>query len=492
MRFSLLVVLSLAAIAPLRAQPREPAAGPTLSLEDALRLAVRSNPSHQATVNNRRAAGAALRASYGALLPSADFSLGSTYREGGSTIFNGAALGASADIVSSSYSFGVDYRINAATLMEPRVQAANLDAVEADIAGSAEQLRAGIIDRYLTVLQSQANAALQDTLVATAQVQLQLAEARAAAGAATQLDVRRAEVALGQARVGALRARNQIEIGKLRLFQDMGVTQPADVRLTSDFAIEPPAFSLDAVLDMARGANPGLNATRYRERAASARTRSAQSEYSPTLIVSTGWSGYTQSFTDDAFPVEQARMGALQSRASCYTQDSIRVGASLSSIAPQCAAIDFTSNDAARIRQQNSQYPFDFQKNPWSLSAFISIPIFDGLRREQRIEEAFAARSDARQSVRARELAVTADVSAAYLTLTTAQQTVALQTENAAKAREELAFAEERYRVGATTFLDVTEARSSYEQAESERITAVYDYHKAFAALENAVGRPLR
>ena len=29
------------------------------------------------------------------------------------------------------------------------------------------------------------------------------------------------------------------------------------------------------------------------------------------------------------------------------------------------------------------------------------------------------------------------------------------------------------------------------EQAQIDRINSVYDYHKAFAALENAVGRPL-
>ena len=84
------------------------------------------------------------------------------------------------------------------------------------------------------------------------------------------------------------------------------------------------------------------------------------------------------------------------------------------------------------------------------------------------------------------------EVTAAYLTLTTAQKTVALQEQNAARARQELTFTEERYRVGAATFLDVTQARATYERAESDRINAVYDYHKAFAALEGAVGRPLR
>jgi outer membrane protein len=55
-----------------------------------------------------------------------------------------------------------------------------------------------------------------------------------------------------------------------------------------------------------------------------------------------------------------------------------------------------------------------------------------------------------------------------------------------------LAFAEERYRVGASTFLDVSTSRATYEQAQVDRVNAVYEYHRAFAALENAVGRPLR
>jgi outer membrane protein len=71
-------------------------------------------------------------------------------------------------------------------------------------------------------------------------------------------------------------------------------------------------------------------------------------------------------------------------------------------------------------------------------------------------------------------------------------KTVQLQQQNAQKAQEELAFAEERYKVGAATFLDVTTSRGTYEQALIDRVNAIYDFHKAFAALENAVGRPLR
>ena len=46
----------------------------------------------------------------------------------------------------------------------------------------------------------------------------------------------------------------------------------------------------------------------------------------------------------------------------------------------------------------------------------------------------------------------------------------------------------------AAEFFDgrLPEAFGGYERAESDRINAIYDYHKAFAVLESAVGHPLR
>ena len=87
---------------------------------------------------------------------------------------------------------------------------------------------------------------------------------------------------------------------------------------------------------------------------------------------------------------------------------------------------------------------------------------------------------------------ISADVTAAYLQLNNAQQTVALQEENVRTARTALSLAQERYRVGAISIVDLVQARGDYERAETDRITAVYDVQRAFAALENAVGRPLR
>jgi outer membrane protein len=495
MRSLLFAALAVAFVVPAVARAQDaanaPASGAPLTLDDAIAIARRNNPTFLSVANNRQTADAAVRSARGAFLPSADASFGARYQQGGTQVFNGLNFSNSSGSRQSSYSLNLNYRINSATFVQPRAAAANRTAVDADIAGNSEELRAAVTQQYLTVLQAQARAALQDTLVNTARTQLDLAKAKVAVGSGTVLDVRRAEVALGQAQVALLTARNSVEVEKLRLFQQMGVPQAPGVSLTTEFRIDPPAFSLEQLLDLARRQNPSIVALRSRERAADLNTQVAKAEYTPTLALSTGWGGNSYQYTDPNFLVNQARAGALANQASCIQMDSIRsrVGLNTDCSGP---AYQFTDAQAEALRASNSQFPFKFQRSPMSLTASITIPIFDNFNREERVQRAQVEREDAMYSVRAKDLALTADVTQAYLTLTTGAQTVALQEQNATKAKEELAYAEERYKVGISTFLDVITSRGTYEQALIDRVNAVYDYHKAFAALESAVGRPLR
>jgi outer membrane protein len=74
----------------------------------------------------------------------------------------------------------------------------------------------------------------------------------------------------------------------------------------------------------------------------------------------------------------------------------------------------------------------------------------------------------------------------------TAYRTIAVQVNNRAAADEALSLATERYRVGSGSIIELLDARVTSEQAGVTYINAVYDYHKAIAALEQAVGLPLR
>jgi outer membrane protein len=464
----------------------------TLTIDQAVELARRNNPELQQIQNNRINARAAVRSAYGALLPSADASLSVQRQQGGQQIFSGTSLGASSDVNQSNYQIGLNYRINSATLITPSLQRANRDAVEADITGASETLRGNVRQQYLASLQAEATADLQDTLVVASQQELILAQAREIVGSGTQLDVQRAEVALGLQQVQALRARSQVDIEKLRLFQLMGIPQPQNVKLVSQFPVTPTSLNLQDLIESAHRQNPGVLALRSREHVSELNVKREKGEYSPTLSLSTGVGGYTYGYTNSNFPVQQAAAQLESARTSCIRTEEVRAALSLSNQLAECNAMAFTDVQAQAIRDGNSRFPFNFTRSPRSFSATLSLPLFDGFAREQRLQEAMASRSDARYSVRSKELALTADVTAAYLILVTAEKTVALQEQNAIKARQELKLVQDRYRIGATTFVDLTEARATYERSESDRITAVYDYHKAYAALESAVGHPLR
>jgi outer membrane protein len=122
----------------------------------------------------------------------------------------------------------------------------------------------------------------------------------------------------------------------------------------------------------------------------------------------------------------------------------------------------------------------------------VSLPIFNAYQREANLEQQLVAHDNSVSDLRARSLQIKTDVSQAYYNLLTQARTVDMQAIIASKSAEEFAGAQEKYKAGAGTFLDVTVARASYEKAQIDRVNAIYEFHKAFAALENAVGRPLR
>src|SRR5690242_18496405 len=126
--------------------------GPVLTLDQAITLALKNNPTHLQTVNNRSTANAAVRTAYGQLLPSLSASLGGGYRKSGAQPFQGLNLGATADVVSSNYSLNVGYRLGVAQFLQPSLASANANAAQADINGSAANVRMLVTQQYLTAL----------------------------------------------------------------------------------------------------------------------------------------------------------------------------------------------------------------------------------------------------------------------------------------------------------------------------------------------------
>jgi outer membrane protein len=364
-------------------------------------------------------------------------------------------------------------------------------------------LRVEIETQYLTTLQATAQVAVARQQVARNAEFLRLAQARYKVGQATLLDVRQAEVSKGQSDVALLRAVQAENEAKLELLRRMGVEPPVAVdriALSDSFPVTPPSFELDTLLALADAQNPTLRSQRARRTAAGYAVRSAKSEFFPTLSVQAGWSGFTQQFTNDRFLLDQQLGGAQAQAAQCQYDNQVRSALSLGGVVPDCfaaAGLDATGTAlldpvSRQIRDANDVFPFDYTGQPFQASLRISLPIFTGFGRSLRVSQAREQEQDADENARALRLQVRSDVQARYLALHTAYQAIGVQAASREAARDQLRLAQERYRLGAGTALELSDAQNAVQQAEGDYVTAVYDYHKAIAALEAAVGRSLR
>jgi outer membrane protein len=473
------------------AQQSVPAA---LSLADAVAIARDQNPAYRQALNNRGPAAWAARGALSSLvIPNVTASGGMSYTGAGSQTFLSSSFSQSVSTISSSYGLGLSWELSGATLSQPWLAKAQQHAVDADIAGAANALVTGITQEYLTVLQARDQAELARRTLARNDEFLKLAQARFNVGQATLIDVRQAQVARGQAEVALLRAQTLVSVEKLRLFEQMGVTPPTDVQavqLTDTFAVQTPAWQLADLLTMAEDQNPALKALRAREHAAAWGVRAATSSYGPSLSLTAGWSGFTQQFTDVDPIIASQQFSFGQQKSACDEDNVIRGNNGLP--LRDCGVYVWGSQNEQALRNQNSVFPFEFTRQPFQARLSISLPLFTNFSRTLRVSQARADHGDLEEAVRARGLGVRTEVSQAYLTLQTAFRTIGLQDTNRSAAREQLQLATERYRVGSGTFFELLDAQVAALRAENDYVNAIYDYHKALAALEAAVGRSLR
>src|SRR5439155_688547 len=333
--------------------------------------------------------------------PSVTASGGVAYAGPGEQNFLTSSFSQSVSTWSSNYNFFLDWTLNGQTLSQPGLKKAELNAAQADVVGAETNLVTAVTQQYLTMLQARDNAEVARQQLDHDEQFLKLAQARYEVGRASLIDVRQAQVARGAAEVSLLRARTAVQVEKLRLFQQIGVSAPVDlgtVQLTDTFSVQTPTWQLSDLLRM----------------------------------------------------TEQA------------------------------------------LSDQNGRYPYHFTPQPFQARLTVTIPLWGNFHQPLLVSQAKAQQQDLQESVRARGLQVQTDVSQAYLTLETAFQTIAIQDTNRTAAREQLQLATERYRVGSGTFFELLDAQVAALRAETDYINAVYDYHKALAALEAAVGRPLR
>lgn len=488
-----MVLLSLAWAGPLAAQtlPSQ------LTLEEAIDLAKAHNPDFLSVRNDRPSADWGVRAAYGAFLPNVNASIQGGWTQAGLQRVGTVTLeNQVTDWYSSRYDLNLTWRLNGQTIFGVSNARANKRATEASIDAAEFDLESAVTQQYLAVLRGQDAVDVAQRQLDHAQQNRDLANTRVAAGAAAGTEGRQAEVDYGRAEVTLIQAQRDLRQARLLLGEQIGAPVGEGVVLTSQFEVFEPDFDADSLLQTALAGNPSLNAFRAQESASRAEAHATStSQYLPTIGVQAGLSGYTQEALNQDYVLQQLENGAESRMASCEFYNALETGIAggIPNYTTQdCSSFAVTAQQRQAALAQNSQFPFDFTKNPIYVGLQVSIPVFTGFSRQRQVSEANNRADDARNARRKGELTIRTQVTSTYDNLVSAYQVVQAESRNRALAEEQLQLQQRRYALGAADLLLLLDAQASLSAAEQGYLNAVYDFHYNLIALEAAVGRPLR
>jgi len=414
-----------------------------LSLGDAARLAAHQSNTVQSAEQRVAEAVARVRQSRAALLPDLSANVLQSGRTFNSVTFgitlptapgqpplfnpNGEVLGPvnTLDLRGHVQANIFDYSV----LARMRTAETAVTAARADISSASEQAAGQAAAAYIRVLRgnAQLDARLADSTLA--RELLSIAQSQLEAGVGVALDVTRAQSQLAGVRAQLISARNERERAQLDLRRALNLTLDAPLELTDSLSsVVPDGLTFDEAAATARALHdrPDLRAAEEQLRAAQQTVSAIRSERLPSLSV----------FGDD---------GVI-------------------------------GKDASRLLPT---YTYGIQ---------LSVPVFDGFRREGRIQEQEATARELDVRHRDLEQQAALDVRGALLDLTAARDQVSATRERLRLAETEVAQARERFRAGVAGNADVVTASLTLNTARSQYVDALTALQQARVSVARAEG----
>jgi len=400
-----------------------------LSLREAEEQAVQNHPAIRAGQYTALAAGEAVRQIKSAYFPTVFGSFTGAQAQDGTRI---AAGGLNNPTILDRFAYGV----SASQMLTDFGRTANLGASAALHADSEQQNVAGRravvllqVDRaYFDALRAQAVARVAEQTVNARQLAVDQVTALTASGLKSALDLSFARVSLSEARLLLVQARNDVQASYAGLAAALGVRRAAAAYELSDEGLaEPPAADVEPLIARALRDRPDVAGERLNQES---RLKFAQAEralWFPTVSL-IGAAGLT--------PYHQTGL--------------------------------------------TNQYS--------AVGVNITLPLTNGnLYSARRAEANFRAAAE-QQSLQDLENRVVRDIRVAWLEAQTAWQRLSLTDQLLAQASDALDLAQERYNLGLSSIVELTQAQLSQTRAQIEQATARYEYQSRSAALRFQTG----
>jgi outer membrane protein TolC len=429
--------ITLSLIVLLAGAPATGAQQPSVTLAEAIRLAQRVQPTvvqAEGAVDNARAQSLTAK---GEFLPNlnAFSSFGPSFSSGPARTNPVTGELTSGNTKVTSLSTGLSASIDLFTGLRRKADLnsakATQEAAQAGLVNASFQIALTTTQTFLDALSASQLLRVRQASLDRAQQQLAVSIAKLKAGTATRSDSLRSLVTVGNARLDLVTAQTQLTTAEANLGQLIGASGRVTAEDDSTFYQAPPTLDSLALLEEALAQAPQVRNTEAQARAAQAVLAASKAAYWPTLTLS-GSASWNGSSTNDyqLFNQRQLNLGLSWPLFSRFTREQ--------TIALRGNAVDLAEATAADARRQ-----------------------------------------------------VSASLTAQLAALGAAQLRMEITATSVQAAEEDLRVQQDRYRVGASTIVDVLLSEEALTQAEVDVVNARFDYLRAKAQIEALIGRPL-
>lgn len=420
-----------------------------LSVEDAIRIARENNPAYLKALNDVDIEDMAVRNRWAAFLPSVSGSFGfrGAYNETltGMNEFNEPVRLEDPEIHrSSSASQGLDFSMTlfdgGQSIGNLRAARATRDATTVRIGLEGHRLDMDVTRDYFAVVKADKLIELEQQLLGARKDELDRTRRLLSLASSKYVDVLSAEVNVADAERSLDDARAAAQKARLALRERLGVSGDANFTLSTaaPAIFDPAQINADELVDRAVTSSPMVRSAEAQLFAQSRQVSAAKGSRLPTISASAGISrgisgdgyGYMGEFNPDA----------------------------------------------------NRSFGFGIG---------VSIPLFNRFGPSLNIVRASAAEADAREDVRAQKLAVERGVRTSLIDLGNAYRGVQMAQRKVDLSREQLTAAEEEYRLGAMTFINLQQIINSAAGAERQLLDAQFNFVNNLIELERQVGSKL-
>ncbi|NUQ50473.1 MAG: TolC family protein [Phycisphaerae bacterium] len=456
------VFFLIAALLPAALSAQSTTAAPPrpISLDEAIRLARQNSPAMISARNTIRQNDATVRTRQSNFLPTVSGSLGGS-RAGGGESTDGQGRPITISGGDWSFSRGLNFNLNlwdsGERLHNLRAARANVVAAEANEEGQRFTVAYSVAQQYYAALAARESRAAAEAALTEAQQNLRAAVARIAAGAATRSDSLRSVIAVGNQQLALLTAESDLENANAALTRLVG-TPFLVTAIESDTGVIVPVAATAAELTAMLDAIPTIRAARAALDAARSSSLAAKTAYYPDISLSYSM---RQSAVSNGFDF------GLGSPSPARTD-------------PQCTGAGAVCEWESRSKWTNS------------LGFSVSIPLFQGLGREETILRNNLAEVNANASLRDARLLAQQQLTQYLGQLRLAQARIAIQQASLEAALEDLRVQQQRYSLGASTQLELLTTQTQLNSARYNLVNARYQVRIARAQLEQLLGREIR